>query len=62
MIHCINTFFMQFRRVLNDLELGGLLSDYELGIIFSKFGVKVGGRCDVYYIAFCEMVEEYSQS
>ena len=47
---------------MSELELGGLVSDLEFGLMFNKFGVQVGGTNDVYYIAFCGMVEEYAQS
>ena len=52
----------QFHRVLSELELGGLMSAMEFGIIYRKFGVQVGGRNDVNYNSFCGMIEEYAQT
>lgn len=52
----------QFHRVLSELGLGGLVNALEFGILYRKFDVKVGGRIDVNYIAFCEMVEHYAQT
>ena len=49
----------QFHRVLSELELGCLVNTLEFGILYRKFDMKVGGRIDVNYIAFCEMVEHY---
>ncbi|KAI8521606.1 hypothetical protein Bbelb_013600 [Branchiostoma belcheri] len=46
----------QFKRVLTELELGSLVNHREYVSLFQKFMVRVGGREDVNYIAFCEMV------
>lgn len=48
----------QFHRVLSELELGSLLSEQEFRVIFSKFKVRIGGKDDVNYIAFCDTVYE----
>lgn len=48
--------------MLSGLELAGLFSDLEFGIVYRKFGVKIGGRSDINYTAFCGMVEEYAKS
>jgi len=45
----------QFHRVLSELEMGELVNALEFGILYRKFDVKVGGRNDVNYIAFCEL-------
>ena len=47
--------------MLNELELAGLVSDFEFGILFHKFQVTVGGREDVDYIAFSHMCNDYAQ-
>ncbi len=52
----------QFHRVLSELELGGLVSSLEFGLLYRKFHVKVGGSSDVNYIAFCDMVNDYAQT
>ena len=45
----------QFRRVLSELELAGLVpTEQEWLCLFNKFAVKIGGRDDVNYIAFCD--------
>jgi len=41
--------------------MGGLVNALEFGILYRKFDVKVGGRNDVNYIAFCEMID-YAQT
>ena len=53
---------LQFRRVLSGLELAGVFSDRDFDIVYRKFGVKMGGRNDVNYIAFCGMVEQFAES
>jgi len=53
---------VQFHRVLSELEMGGLVNALEFGILYRKFDVKVGGRNDVNYIAFCEMIDDYAQT
>jgi len=37
--------------------MGVLVNAIEFGILYRKFDVKVGGRNDVNYIAFREMIE-----
>ena len=37
----------QFRRVLSELEMGGLVNSLEFGILYHNFDMKVGGRNDV---------------
>ncbi|XP_014675972.1 PREDICTED: uncharacterized protein LOC106815950, partial [Priapulus caudatus] len=51
----------QFRRVLSELDLGALVSEREFLLIFEKFEVKVGGKVDSNYIAFCDMIYELAQ-
>ncbi|KAL5019414.1 hypothetical protein ScPMuIL_005136 [Solemya velum] len=46
----------QFRRVLSELELGSLVNEQEFELIWKKFDVKIGGKDDVNYIAFCDMI------
>jgi Ca2+-binding EF-hand superfamily protein len=46
----------QFRRVLSELDLGSLVSEQELELIWQKFDIKIGGKDDVNYIAFCDMI------
>ncbi|KAL8564995.1 hypothetical protein ACOMHN_003371 [Nucella lapillus] len=46
----------QFRRVLSELQLESMVTDEELEFLWQQFQVKVGGKDDVNYIAFCEMV------
>ncbi|XP_076448305.1 uncharacterized protein LOC143285015 [Babylonia areolata] len=46
----------QFRRVLSELQLESMVSDEELELLWGQFKVKVGGKDDVNYVAFCEMV------
>lgn len=46
----------QFRRTLSELGLGSMLSDQEFQVLYQKFDIKVGGRDDVNYIAFCHLV------
>lgn len=46
----------QFRRVLSELELGSMVNEQEFELLWSKFDVKIGGKDDVNYIAFCEMI------
>jgi len=57
-----SSFPLQFHRVLSELEMGGLVNALEFGILYRKFDVKVGGRNDVNYIAFCEMIDDYAQT
>ncbi|XP_060063466.1 uncharacterized protein LOC132543930 [Ylistrum balloti] len=51
----------QFRRVLSELELGSLVSEQELDLLWFKFEVKIGGKDDVDYTAFCEMIYELAK-
>ena len=53
---------LQFHRVLSELELGGMVNSLEFVILYRKFDVKVGGRNDVNYIAFCQMINKYAQT
>lgn len=47
----------QFRRVLNELELAGLApTETEWNCLWEKFSTQVGGREDVNYLAFCDVV------
>ncbi|XP_063445753.1 uncharacterized protein LOC134725669 [Mytilus trossulus] len=46
----------QFRRVLSELELASLVNEQEFKLLWHKFDVKIGGKDDVNYIAFCEMI------
>ena len=46
----------QFRRVLSELQLESMVSHEELQLLWQQFQVKVGGKDDVNYIAFCEMI------
>ena len=39
--------------------MGGLVNALEFGILYRKFD---GGRNDVNYIAFCEMIDDYAQT
>lgn len=48
----------QFHRVLTELEMGHLLSEREVQIVFSVFKVRMGGRDDINYIAFANAVYE----
>jgi len=46
----------QFRRVLCELELAALVSSEQEWIcLYEKFGIKVGGKDDFNYNAFCDM-------
>jgi len=46
----------QFRRVLTELELGSLVSQQDFELLWQQFDVKIGGKDDVNYIAFCDMI------
>ncbi|CAI8054084.1 hypothetical protein GBAR_LOCUS29561 [Geodia barretti] len=52
----------QFHRVLSELEMGGLVNAMEFQILYRKFDVRVGGRNDVNYISFCQMIDDYAQT
>ena len=47
---------LQFHRVLTELNMGSLLNDEEVRVIFARFRVQVGGRQDFNYIPFCNSV------
>ena len=51
----------QFRRVLSELELGSMVNDQEFGLLWAKFDVKVGGKDDVNYIAFCDRIYDLAR-
>ncbi|XP_062506736.1 uncharacterized protein LOC134183259 [Corticium candelabrum] len=51
----------QFHRVLSELELSSLVSTHEFKVIYKRFNVQVGGKDDVNYIAFCDMIDAYAQ-
>lgn len=51
----------QFRRVLSELELGSLVNEQEFGLLYQKFDVKIGGKDDVNYIAFCDMIYDVAK-
>ncbi len=55
-------FFLQFQRVLSELELNSLITGSEYNIIFHKFEQNVGGRLDVNYIAFCDTCYSYAEA
>ena len=55
-------FCPQFHRVLSELEMGGLVNAMEFQILYRKFDVRVGGRNDVNYISFCQMIDDYAQT
>lgn len=46
----------QFQRVLSELQLESMVTLEEMELLWKQFQVKVGGKTDVNYIAFCEMV------
>ena len=47
----------QFRRVLSELALASLVAtEQEWVCLWEKFDVKVGGKDDVNYSAFCDMI------
>lgn len=46
----------QFVRVLNDLNLGSMLNEIELGCVLKKFSVKIGTRDDVNYVKFADTI------
>ena len=48
--------------MLSVLELAGVFSDFDFDMIYRKFCVKIGGRNDVNYVAFCGMVEQYAEN
>lgn len=52
----------QFRRVLNELNLASLVStELEWMCLWRRFDVKIGGKDDVNYIAFCDMIYEIAK-
>jgi len=46
----------QLRRVLNELDLAGGITETEWIFIFKKFCQKVGSRDDVNYMVFCDCI------
>ncbi len=46
----------QFRRVLTELELGNLVTQVEMELLWKKFHIQVGGKDDVNYNAFCDYI------
>ncbi|KAK7507459.1 hypothetical protein BaRGS_00001394 [Batillaria attramentaria] len=46
----------QFHRVLSELELESMITFEEFELLSQQFQVRVGGKTDINYIAFCEMV------
>ena len=47
----------QFRRVLNELELAGLLpNELDWVAVSTRFASNVGGKLDVDYTEFCDAV------
>ncbi|XP_022079913.1 uncharacterized protein LOC110973400 [Acanthaster planci] len=51
----------QFRRVLSELELGSLVNETEFQVLYKKFDVKVGGKDDINYIAFCDTIYQMAK-
>ncbi|XP_071953709.1 uncharacterized protein [Antedon mediterranea] len=51
----------QLIRVLSELDLGSLVNNSELCSLCEKFNVKVGGKHDVDYIAFCNMIYQLAK-
>ena len=60
-IRVLVNFVPQFHRVLSGLRLDSLVDPLELQLVCQKFCIKVGGRADVSYIAFCQAVEIWSE-
>ena len=48
--------------MLSELEMGGMVNAMEFQILYRKFDVRVGGRNDVNYITFCQMIDDYAQT
>lgn len=46
----------QFRRVLSELQLNSLVSEQEYELLWQQFDVKIGGKNDMNYIAFCDSI------
>ncbi|XP_064617922.1 uncharacterized protein LOC135482031 [Liolophura sinensis] len=46
----------QFRRVLSELQLNSLVSEQEYELLWQQFDVKIGGKDDMNYIAFCDNI------
>jgi len=55
-VHNGNVSPSQFRRVLSELELESMVNEEEFKLLWKKFEVKIGGKSDVNYLAFCEMI------
>jgi hypothetical protein len=51
----------QFHRVLSELDIGSLVSSREFTVLYKKFDVLIGGKHDLNYITFCDLVNEYAQ-
>lgn len=52
----------QFQRVLNELELASLVSSQqEWTCLWKKFEAKIGGKDDVNYVAFCDMIYDLAK-
>ena len=45
---------------LSELELSAQVTAHEFEVIFRKFELKIGGRNDINYIAFCHLCDEYA--
>lgn len=48
--------------MLSDLQLVDLVNASEFVLLYRKFDIKVGGRNDINYSAFCDMIEDPVQS
>nr|XP_054773761.1 uncharacterized protein LOC129281858 [Lytechinus pictus] len=46
----------QFRRVLSELELGSLVNEVELDVLWKKFEIVIGLKTDVDYCSFCDLI------
>ncbi|XP_011673543.2 uncharacterized protein LOC594672 [Strongylocentrotus purpuratus] len=46
----------QFRRVLSELELAPLVNEVELDVLWKKFEITIGGKFDVDYCSFCDLI------
>ena len=52
----------QFRRVLNELELASLVrTEQDWMCLWHKFDTKIGGKDDVNYNAFCDMIYDLAK-
>ena len=57
-VHNGTVSFLQFRRVLSELELGSLVQETEFRILHMKFHVNVGGKEVIDYVKFCDEINE----